>query len=152
MGAFFGSIYCWLEDFFGIELANYLWGQSASEQLSNMFIGIGLTMLVISLAVVVCYYYIIDHPRLSNWWGWLIFLGVNAAINFVVGWQWVLKDYYAGLMVRKDTATGKIVDLPIYTDDILAFGVTNMINSIIAFIVFSYIIKWWSTNSPQAPF
>lgn len=66
-----------------------------------MFIGIGLTMLVISLIVAVCYYYIINHPRLSNWWGWLIFLGINAVINFVVGWQWVLKDYYAGLMVKK---------------------------------------------------
>lgn len=66
-----------------------------------MFIGIGLTMLVITLLVAVCYYYIINHPRLNNWWGWLIFLGINAVINFVVGWQWVLKDYYAGLMVKK---------------------------------------------------
>lgn len=101
MSEFFGSIYCWLEDFFGIELAEYLWGESSPEQLSNMFIGIGLTMLVISLIVAVCYYYIINHPRLNNWWGWLIFLGINAVINFVVGWQWVLKDYYAGLMVKK---------------------------------------------------
>ena len=152
MSEFFGSIYCWLEDFFGIELAEYLWGESSPEQLSNMSIGIGLTMLVISLVVVVCYYYIINHPRLNNWWGWLIFLGVNAVINFVGGWQWVLKDYYAGLMVKKDAATGKMVDLPIYTDDILAFGVTNMIDAIIAFIIFSYIIKWWSTNCSRAPF
>ena len=117
-----------------------------------MFIGIGLTMLVISLAVAICYYYIVNHPRLNNWWGWLIFLGVNAVINFVVGWQWVLKDYYAGLMVKKDAATGKMVDLPIYTDDILAFGVTNMIDAIIAFIIFSYIIKWRCTNCSRAPF
>ena len=117
-----------------------------------MFIGIGLTMLVISLIVAVCYYYIINHPRLNNWLGWFIFLCINAVINFVVGWQWVLKDYYAGLMVKEDPATQKMVDLPIYTDDILAFGVTNMINAIIAFIVFSYIIKWWSTNCSRAPF
>ena len=26
MGEFFGSIYCWFEDVFGLELANYLWG------------------------------------------------------------------------------------------------------------------------------
>ena len=84
MSEFFGSIYCWLEDFFGIELAENLWGESSPEQLRNMFIGIGLTMLVISLVVAVCYYYVINHPRLNNWWGWLIFLGVNAAINFVV--------------------------------------------------------------------
>lgn len=46
MGEFFGSIYCWLEDFFGIELAEYLWGESAPEQLSNMYIGIGLYHVV----------------------------------------------------------------------------------------------------------
>ena len=150
MSEFFGSIYCWLEDFFGIELAEYLWGESSPEQLNNMFIGIGLTMLVISLIVAVCYYYIINHPRLNNWWGWLIFLGINAVINFVVGW--VLKDYYAGSMVKKDAATQKMVDLPIYSDDILAFGVTNMLDAIIAFTIFSYIIKWWSTNCSRAPF
>lgn len=151
MGQLFGSIYCWLDEFFGLELADYLWGMSAPEQDSNMYIGIGLSMLCISFFVAICYYYIIDHPRLSNWKGWLIFLGVNAVINFIVGWQWVLKDFYAGLMVKEDVATGKMVDLPIYTDDILAFGVTNMINAIIAFILISFIIKWWSNNSPQAP-
>lgn len=101
MGEFFGSMYCWLfEDFFGLELANYLWGEASPKQLSNMFIGIGLSLLCISFLISVVYYYIVDHPRLSNWWGWSIFLGVNAAINFVVGWQWVLKDYYDGLMVN----------------------------------------------------
>ena len=31
-------------------------------------------------------------------------------------------------------------------------GFANMINAIIAFIVFSYITKWWSTNCSRAPF
>lgn len=152
MSEFFGSLYCWLEDFFGIELANYLWGESSPQQLSNMFIGIGLSMICISLVVAICYYYIVNHPRLNNWWGWLIFWGVNAAINFVVGWQWVLKDYYDGLMVKKSAVTGKIVDLAINESDIIAFGVTNMIDAMIAFLVISYIIKWWSTNCSRAPF
>lgn len=152
MGEFFGSIYCWLEDFFGIPLAEYLWGLSSPEQVSNMYIGIGLSMLGISFAIMVIYYYLLDHPRLGNWWGWSIFLALNAAINFVVGWQWVLKDYYAGKMVALDEATGNMVDLNIYTSNILAFGVTNMIDAIIAFIIFSYMFKWWSTNCPHAPF
>lgn len=152
MGELFGSIYCWLEDFFGLELANYLWGEASPSQQGNMFIGIGLTMLVVSLAMVVIYYYVLDHPRLSNWWGWLIFCGINACINFVVGWQWVLKDYYAGLMVKEDPTTGKLVDLSIYHSDILAFGVVDMIDAILAFVVISYIIKWWSTNCSHAPF
>ena len=152
MGEFFGSIYCWLEDFFGLPLADYLWGTSSPEQMSNMFIGIGLSMLSISLFTCLCYYYIVNHPRLNNWWGWLIFAVTNALINFIVGWQWVLKDYYNGLMVKIDPATGKTFDLPIYPSDMMVFGVTNMINAIIAFVVFSYIVKWWSTNCSRAPF
>lgn len=152
MDQFFGSIYCWLEDFFGLPLADYLWGVSSPKQTSVMFIGIGLAMVIVSFSMVVLYYYIVNHPRLNNWWGWTIFLAINAAINYVVGWQWVLKDYYNGLMVKLDPATGKEVDLPIFSSDIIAFGVTNMIDAIIAFIVFSYIIKWWSTNCSRAPF
>jgi len=154
MGEIFGSLYCFLfEDFFGLPLADYLWGTSGAEQqVSNMFIGIGLSMLSISVFLCVCYYYIVNHPRLNNWWGWLLFAGINAAINFVVGWQWVLKDFYNGLMVKMDLATGKTVDLPINESDILAFGVVNMINSVIAFLIISYIIKWWSTNCSRAPF
>ena len=152
MGDFFGSIYCWLEDFFGLELANYLWGEASANQHGNMFIGIGLLMLVVSFAMVLIYYYVLDHPRLGNWWGWLIFCGVNAAINFLVGWQRVLKDYYEGLMVKEDPVTGKSVDLSISQSDIMAFGVVNMMDAIVAFIVISYIIKWWSTNCSRAPF
>lgn len=73
-------------------------------------------------------------------------------VNFIVGWQWVLRDYYDGLMVTKSVATGKIVDLLIYTSDIVAFGVANMIDAMVAFIIISYIIKWWSTNCSRAPF
>lgn len=152
MGEFFGSIYCWLEDFFGIELANYLWGEASPEQTSNMYIGIGLSMLCISFFMVVLYYYVIDHPKVGNWWGWLIFWVINGVVNLIVGWQWVLKHYFDGLMVRKSPVTGKMEDLPIYPPDIFTFGVTNMIDALIAFLVFSYIIKWWSTNCSHAPF
>ena len=105
MGELFGSIYCWFEDFFGIELANYLWGQSSPLSQTNSYIGIGWTMLGISLVIVLTFYYAVNHPRLNHWWGWGIFLMVNALVNFIVGWQLVLKDYYGGKMVTIDPAT-----------------------------------------------
>ena len=135
MGEFFGSIYCWFEDFFGISLADYLWGQSSPLQMENMFIGIGLSMATISIVVAVIFYYIINHPRLNNWWGWGIFLVINSIINFFVGWQWVLKDYYAGNMIIINPSTN-----------------TDMIISIVFFFIFSMIIKWWSKSCPTAPF
>lgn len=152
MGELFGSIYCWFEDFFGIELANYLWGQSSPLSQTNSYIGIGWTMLGISLATVLIFYYAINHPRLNHWWGWGIFLVVNALINFIVGWQFVLKDYYEGKMVTIDPATNLQTPLNIGESEIICFGVSNMFLSILAFIVFTFIFKWWSTNCSRAPF
>lgn len=152
MGEFFGSIYCWFEEFFGLDIANFLWGEASPQSQTNAFIGIGLAMLGISLGVVLIYYYAVNHPRLNNWWGWGIFLLINAVINFIVGWQWVLKDYYDGKMVAIDPSTNLEVPLNIGRSEILCFGVSNMILSIIAFIIFSFIVKWWSTNCSRAPF
>ncbi|MDE6258937.1 MAG: hypothetical protein K2M53_11210 [Muribaculaceae bacterium] len=152
MGNFFGSIYCWFESFFGIELADYLWGVSSSQSNTNQFIGIGLWMLGISLFTVILYYYIINHPRLCSWWGWGIFLLLNAVINFFVGWQWVLADSYEGKMVRMDPSTNLEVPLNISSSEMLCFGVSNMILSILAFSLFTLCLKWWSKNCSSAPF
>lgn len=152
MGEFFGSIYCWFEEFFGIELANYLWGESSLLSQTNSFIGIGWSMFGISFAMVLIYYYVINHPQLNHWWGWIIFLVINGIINFIVGWQWVLKDYYDGKMITIDPATNLQMPLNIGESEIIYFGVSNMFISVIAFIAFSFILKWWSTNCSRAPF
>ncbi|MDE6021574.1 MAG: hypothetical protein K2H01_11340 [Ruminococcus sp.] len=119
---------------------------------NNSFIGIGFTMFGISLAMVLLYYYLVNHPRLNNWWGWMIFLGINAVINFIVGWQWVLKDYYDNKMVTIDPSTNLQIPLNIGDSEILCFGVSNMLLSIPVFIIFSFIFKWGSRNCSRAPF
>ncbi len=153
MGEIFGSLYCAVfEDFFGLDLANYLWGESSPLSQTNQFIGIGFWMFGISLFIVLIYYYAVNHPRLNHWWGWSIFFLANAVINFVVGWEWVLKDYYAGKMVTKDPVTQLLVPLNISQSNMLCFGVSNMLLSLLAFFIISLIIKWWSTNCSRAPF
>ena len=130
MGEFFGSIYCWFEEFFGIELANYLWGESSLLSQTNSFIGIGWSMFGISFAMVLIYYYVINHPQLNHWWGWIIFLVINGIINFIVGWQWVLKDYYDGKMITIDPATNLQMPLNIGESEIIYFGVSNMFTKV----------------------
>ena len=152
MGNFFGTIYCWFEDLFGVNLGDYMWGVSSSYSTDNSFIPVGIWMFVISLLMVLIYYYVVNRPALCNWWGWLIFLGINAGINFILGWQLVLSDYYEGKMVRLDPASNLEVPLDIDYSNILCFGVANMILSIFAFIIFSYCFKWWSRNCSSAPF
>ena len=119
---------------------------------TNSFIGIGWSMFGISFAMVLIYYYVINHPQLNHWWGWIIFLVINGIINFIVGWQWVLKDYYDGKMITIDPATNLQMPLNIGESEIIYFGVSNMFISVIVFIVFSFILKWWSTNCSRAPF
>lgn len=152
MGEFFGSLYCIFEDYFGFELANYLWGTASPRSTENSFIGIGLWMFSISFIITLIYYYVVNHPKLNNWWGWGIFLAINAVINFLVGWQIVLGNYYDGLMVKLNSQTNIYEPLNIGESDILCFGVSNMLLSIIVFIIFSFIVKWWSTNCSRAPF
>ena len=152
MGNFFGVIYCLFERLFGIELADYLWGIASPLYTTNQFIGIGLWMLGISFFMVILYYYIVNHPKIATWWGWLIFLGANALINFFVGWQWVLSDYYEGKMVELDPATNMQVPLNITSSELLSFGVADMILSIFVFILFSLILKWKSNNCSNSPF
>lgn len=98
------------------------------------------------------YYYIIDHPKLAKWWGWLIFLGSNAVANFLIGWQWVLCHYYLGYMVGIDSSTKKDYDLNISYGDMLCFGFANMLLAILVFGILSLLMKWWSKNSSNSPF
>lgn len=152
MGQFFGSIYCLFEDLFGLDLANYLWGLASPESQTNAFISIGLTMFGITLFFVVLYYYIINLPRLCTWWAWSIFGGINALVNLFVGWQWVLNDYYDGKMITIDPATNLKTPLNIGESEILCFGVSNMLLSLLAFFLFSLALKWWSRNCSHSPF
>ena len=135
MGEFFGSMYCVFEDLFGLELADYLWGNSSPISINNQFIAIGFWMLGIALSIAIVYYYVVNHPRLCNWWGWSIFAVLTLVINFIVGWQWVLKDLYEGKMIKIDPVTNQEVPLEIFETDCIYFGFSNMILSFVAFFM-----------------
>lgn len=147
MGDFFGSIYCIFEDFFGLDLANYMWGQSSPNMTNNEFIPIGLVTMLLALAFVLAFYYVINKPSWNHWWCWLLTMLTDGIIGFIVGWQWLLNDSYGGKMVD---ASGN--DLQISDADIVYFGVTNLVISMVVFFIFSMIFKWWSNNVARAPF
>ena len=67
MGEFFGSVYCLFEDVFGLELANYLWGNVSPDQQTNMYVPIGFTMLVVSLLACLLYYYITEVSQVNKY-------------------------------------------------------------------------------------
>ena len=151
MGQLFGSIYCWFENLFGIELANYLWGQSSPEQTGNSFIGIGLITIVISLIIAVLFYFIFCRREWNNFWAWLIAAGVNAVINLIIGWQWVLYDLNAGKMYKLNEA-GEKIQLMVDGGNCWQFGFANLFISILFFVIISLILKWKSPDCEHAPF
>lgn len=151
MGNFFGSLFCIFEDFFGLELAGYMWGLTADEQTSNLFIGIGYWLISISAVLAVVFYYVINKPRFSNFWAWLILCLANFVANFAMGYYWTVSDLYAGLMVATDPKTGIQQQLPIDQSNCLCFGVSNAILSIAVIFAISLIIKNGS-HAKNAPF
>lgn len=151
MGEFFGSIYCWFEDFFGQDLADYMWGQTADNQTSNLYIGIGLWLIGISALSMIIFYYVINKPSFGNIWAWLVACIINTGLNFAMGYNWVVEDLYAGLMVATNPVTHLQEQLPIDQSDCLCFGVSNAILSIGLFFILSMLFKYWS-NAKNAPF
>lgn len=151
MDQFFGSIYSLFNGMFGLDLADYLWGQASPLMTNNLFISFGLAMFTVSAVLMVVFYYVHNPVKYCVVW-WLVYGGINALINFLWGWQMTLKDYYDGLMVNIDAKTQQQVPLNIYPGDCVLFGVANMILSIIVFVIFSFLFKWWSRNNSHTPF
>lgn len=130
------------QNMFGMPLSDYVSGFSSN---TNLLTPIGFVMIGISLIIAVLYYYIVSKPKLSLWWGWAIFLGINFVINFLVGWQWLgqhLKDNWPN--------SEYVVDAEI--ENVLLFGLANALISIIAYFIISLIIKWGSKDCSHSPF
>lgn len=150
MGDFFGSIYCIFEDFFGLPLAEYMWGKYSPDE-TNLYIGIGFWLIGITALIAVIFYYVINKPSLGNFWAWLVVCVINAVANFAMGYYWTVSDYYAGLMETINPATNMSEQLPIDESNCLCFGVSNALLSIGLFFIISMFIKNWS-NAKNAPF
>jgi hypothetical protein len=155
----FNSIYSWFESLFGSNLSEYLSGYNCvAEDYSNpnMFNQVGLIMFFISLATALGYYYVLNHPRYSQWWHWLIAMLLTALINLFVAYGWVHSGFKSGvigdcIMYTRDAA-GNIISQLTRVADCWMFGVTNAIVSAGFFIVLSFIFKWWSSNAKHSPF
>lgn len=150
MGNFFGSIYCLFEDFFGLDLAEYLWGSSSEQQTSNMFVTIGIVCTIVSAIIFITYYYILNHPRLARRWVWLIVLGINAIMNFGIVMTWLMNHKHAGKMVGITNEQEE--SLPITISNVVAFGISNAIISMGIFMIFVILLKCWSKNCWHIPF
>ena len=154
-----GTIYCWLQSLFGQDLAEHLWGWDMSTQdytKPNQFNTLGLYMVVLTFVMVFIFYYIINHPRFNRWWSWLIMLLTNAGLNFLYAWLITLSDLSNNfisddLIYVRDVSTNEIITQKIVESNCIYFGITNALIAGAFFIIFSFVLRWWSRNCSTCP-
>lgn len=146
MMGFFETIYCWFQGLFGVDLADYLAGFDCA---TSTFIGIyrfntiGFGTLIIVAALAAVYYYVINSPRFSQWYHWLIWGCLTGFANLLFGGLYTSYFYNEGII-------GDCFNVGII--DCWMFGVANFIVSFAIYFVISLLIKWKSTNCRCTPF
>ncbi|MFK7949103.1 MAG: hypothetical protein AB8G11_16050 [Saprospiraceae bacterium] len=113
---------------YGEALGRHLYGWDGTAYTdSSLYASVGMYMLIISLILAIGFYLILNSPRFSRWYHWLIILGVNFIINWGIGYYLPFIDYDTG-MIATD------IEGYISTNEIVMFGLVNAIWSILFFI------------------
>ncbi len=108
----------------------------------SLYIPIGLSMLLIPIAVLALYYYVVNSTRLNRWWHWLILViiiclincGISYGISFN-GINNIYEEYPNGLNTY-----------------CFSLSLVNFIWCFLVSFVWSMIIKWGSTSCRKTPF
>ena len=159
MADFLGNIYGWFQSLFGQDLSYYLWGynpETGGYTNPNMYNHVGLIAIIVAMVLVLVYYYIINHPRFCKWWSWLLTLILNGLIGLFVGYGIVASKYVNRFIPRQlmyqFDADGNVIAYLIGYQHCWGFGIANMIISTMFFVLFTFMIKWWSSNAKHVPF
>jgi xanthine/uracil permease len=149
MSTFFIAIYDWLgHSLFSSDLNTFLCGGDINEEVQNApchYIMIGVVMAVITLLCVYAFYKIIDHPRFSSWWAWIITWLSTGLINLLVGLGMV--TYYV-----RHASDDLVPDNGFSSGDCWGLAFDNMVLCLILFFILSLIFMFFSTNCKYSPF
>lgn len=151
----FDTIYGWFSSMFGGDLDSYLLGyicpteEAEASWGTSQYTMYGWIALGTALAIVLIYYYVINHPRFNKWWSWALILLLVGLSNLFVGAGMTLSDLSAG-NIGDCLINGE--NGGIYDYNCWMFGLANFFVSAIFFIIFSVGLKWWSTNCKRTPF
>lgn len=129
MEDFFNTMYYWTNNFYDVNLDNYLYDTVPG------YLHIGLILGITSLIISAVFYYLIAPVRKQTFL-WFVFNLINGVINFGVALCYTMTPLINNEIIPEEQWT--------YLDCVF-FGVTNIIWSFIAFTLISLIIKWKST-------
>ena len=135
-----------MNDFFSnwYELLAYLGEFSEDMYNENLYITIGLCMVLIPVSVLTLYYYAVNSVKFSKWWHWLLLVVVLGGINFGIAYSVSLNEL-SYLYEQQNKG------LP-YVFEFLSFSLINMFWTFAVSLVWSLMIKWGSKNCRRTPF
>ena len=129
MNEFFAQIYETLH--FNPELSPLMWN-------IGLYSTLGIISILLALFSAILFYYIINSPKFSKFLHWLIILLAAGFISLVVGIV-LLDNQFAGLQEFSMI-------------DYSQFSIWYSLVCILQFVIFSFLIRWWSTNAKGTPY
>lgn len=128
MEQFFNTLYYYTNNFYCIELDNYLY-EKVPGYLHN-----GIVLLILSIIFCIAYYYVKAPVKKQMLW-WFIFAGFNAISNFFFGLWYTMTP-----LINNEI---EISEEWSYFD-CFVFGLVSSVFSFVFFVIISLLIKWWS--------
>ena len=122
----------------------YFEGFSATMYENGLYIPIGFCMVLIPIAVLTLYYYVVNSRRFNKWWQWLLLVIIICVINFGIAFGISFNGIY-------DVFGTSDVGYPLVAC-CLGFSFINFMWSFVISFVWSMIIKWGSTQCKRTPF
>lgn len=151
----FAAIYELFIGFYGDNLATHMYGgyPCPTDGFLNqsLYTPIGIFMILSSLLIALIFYYAINHPRFNRWFHWLIILIINSGLNFFLAY------YRTHIDLSTESICPELVKDPVsgflYITEFncIGFGFANSIVALFAFVIISFIIRWWSKNCSTCP-
>lgn len=141
---FFAIIYELFVGVYGEGLGYHLYGydSNSSNGYPCLYQTIGIFTLLTSILGVIIFYYVINHPKFSRWFHWLIILIITGIIS----------SSFAYYLPYEDLIADKIfVDFNVSGTNIFLFSFSNFLISSLYFLLFSLALRWWSSNSASTP-
>ena len=128
------------------ELFAYFDGFSNDMFYNQLYLPIGLSMVLIPIVVLSLYYYVVNSVKLSKWWHWLILVVILCVINFGIAYS---ISYNGILYVYQNQNTNPTYSLTTFS---FSFSMINVIWCFIISFLWSVVIKWGSTHCRRTPF
>lgn len=141
----FAKIYEAFSFMYGNSLALHLYGWNGTDFESNsLYVPAGLILYFLTLLSVITFYYFINSIRFSRWYHWLIVFFANAILVYIITFSLPYSDY-SNYEIADD-----IIDT-IFSGDLHSWALVNSILAILLFIIFSFSLRWWSSNCSTTP-